>query len=338
MRDDERVNEIHGSLRSLLSLDYGIIPVAVRDAPRGFVADTYDVTAADGRRYFAKQLPLWADADAVLAGIPVLDELRALGIETVSRPVRTLAGAPSASLDGRPFFLFDFIPGERATDGDAALSAASLNYDFGAYVDLLARIHAATPRLRSAVPREDFALPWSDQYEDLFARALSVAEPTVEQEELRRLLEPYRSQIEADWAELTALVRDCREAVWPAVLTHGDGGGGSNLIVGDDGRLYLIDWDFPLLAPAERDTWFFLNTDAAASVFLSLYHRAFPEYRPDPLLHRFYVLQRFFQDITGYLGPILDDPSPERRAYHLAELRETCFTWLWPAIRRLDPG
>ena len=98
----------------------------------------------------------------------------------------------------------------------------------------------------------------------------------------------------------------------------------------------MIDWDNPVLAPAERDTWFFLNT-AAAAVFLPHYRRTVPAYRPDSLFHRFYVLQRFFQDITGYLGPILDDPATERRAYHLAELRQTCFVWLWPAIRRLDP-
>ncbi len=194
------MNDVRTSLRSLLSSAYSITPVAIGDAPRGFVADTYDITAADGRRYFAKQLPLWADADAVLAGIGVLDELRALGIDTVSQPVRTLAGAPSATLDGRPLFLFVFIPGERALDGDASLSPASLNYDFGAYVDLLARIHAVTPRLRAAVPREDFSLPWADEYEDLFGRALSVAQPTTEQSQLRRLLEPYRPRIETDWA------------------------------------------------------------------------------------------------------------------------------------------
>jgi hypothetical protein len=113
--------------------------------------------------------------------------LRALGIDTLSQPVRTRAGAPGAMLDGRPFFLFAFIPGERASDGDASLSPASLNYDFGAYVDLLARIHAATARLRAAVPREDFALPWAAEYEELFARALSLTEPTVEQPQLRRL-------------------------------------------------------------------------------------------------------------------------------------------------------
>ena len=117
MHDAER------SLRSLLSDTYGITATTIADAPRGFVADTYDVTATDGRRYFAKHLPLWADAGAVLAGIGVLDELRALGIDTVSRPVRTHAAAPGATLDGRPFFLFAFIPGERAADGRAGGAA-----------------------------------------------------------------------------------------------------------------------------------------------------------------------------------------------------------------------
>jgi aminoglycoside phosphotransferase (APT) family kinase protein len=329
------MTDSHARLRAHLAHAYGIVPAAIADAPRGFVADTYDISSTDGRRYFAKHLPLWADADAVLAGVPVLEELHALGIDSVSHPLRTLAGEPAATLDDRPFFLFDFIAGERGAAGDASLSPASFNYDFADYVHLLARIHAVTPRLRCAVPQEDFTLPWAAEYEALFQRAVSVAEPSPDQERLRHLLEQYRSQIDADWSELRSLVDVCRDAGWSPVLTHGDGTG-INVIVGDDRRLYLIDWDVPLLAPAERDTWFFLNTDAAASVFLPLYRRAFPDYRPNLMLHRYYVLQRFFQDITGYLGPILDDPSPERQAWHLAELRETCFTWLWPAMRRLD--
>ena len=75
------MNDAERSLRSLLSGAYGITATTIADAPRGFVANTYDVTAEDGRRYFAKQLPLWADARAVRCGVAVLGRLdRVLGL------------------------------------------------------------------------------------------------------------------------------------------------------------------------------------------------------------------------------------------------------------------
>jgi hypothetical protein len=58
-----------GQLADLLSREYGIAPTAIVDAPRGFVAATFDVRALDGRRYFVKVLPLWADAAALPAFI-----------------------------------------------------------------------------------------------------------------------------------------------------------------------------------------------------------------------------------------------------------------------------
>jgi spectinomycin phosphotransferase len=117
------------------------------------------------------------------------------------------------------------------------------------------------------------------------------------------------------------------------VITHGDALG-NNLITGRDGRLYLIDWDEPMLAPAERDTWFYLHSSAAAEAFLARYRQAFPTHHPDPSRARFYLFRRFFEDLTGYLEHILHNPSVEQQATHLAELEETCFRWLWSAMRR----
>ena len=155
---------------------------------------------------------------------------------------------------------------------------------------------------------------------------------TSAQADTRRLLEGYRRQMADDWSALLSLVDACRRTEWTPLLTHGDGGG-SNVIVGPDGRLYLIDWDSLILGPAERDTWSHLNDDDSAAAFLELYRRAFPDYRADPLRHRYYVFRRFFEDLAGYLHNILESPSAEHQVWNLAELEDTCFRWLWPAMR-----
>ena len=316
----------HAKVGELLRREYAIAPVTIADAPRGFVAETYDVTAADGRRFFAKLLPTWADAGAVIAGLPVLEELHARGIGTVSRPVRTAAGAFTTELDGLRFILFDWVEGR---------SGADVDYDLADYVALLTRIHQATPHIHAPVPREEFELPWAAQLERFFDHGLHVPPSTPTQADLRRLLEGYQAQMSADWSTLQALARACRQAGWRGVITHGDGGG-SNVILGTDGRLYLIDWDVLVLGPPERDTWFHLNDNASAAAFLPLYRRAFPDYQPDPLFHRFYLWRRFFEDLLGYVVNIEESPSHDFQRWNLDELQTTCFEWLWPAMRRAD--
>lgn len=323
-------------LGAVLRRAYDIVPVSIGDAPRGFVAETFDVRAGDGQRYFAKLLPLWADAAAVLGGLPVLEELHTLGIDTVSRPVRTCTGELSVTLDGRTLVVFAFVEGR---------GGRSVAHAFAPYVALLARIHQATTRVQTTVPREQFHLPWAATFERVFPQVVREPLVTAPQAATQRLLHRYQEQIERDWATLLALAQSCRAAVWTPQLTHGDALG-DNVIAGDDGRLYLIDWDGLLLAPAERDAWFFLHEaglstaaflghDAAeVMAFLPLYQQVFPAYRPDPLRYRFYLFMRFFQDLLDYLVNIVDSPSVEQQQFNLGELEQTCFGWLWPAMRR----
>ena len=101
--------------------------------------------------------------------------------------------------------------------------------------------------------------------------------------------------------------------------------------MGDDGRLYLVDWDDLMLGPPERDAWFHLNAREAAA-FLHTYRQTFPAYQPDPTLWRFYIFRRFFEDLTGYLIEIADSTAPAHQAKNLADLEQTCFEWLWPLM------
>lgn len=313
-----------GQLAALLEREYDITVTSIADAPRGFVAETFDVRAADGRRYFVKVLPGWADADAALASLPVLEALRELGVETISRPVRTCMGGLATTIDSRPTIVFDFVEGR---------SGKALDYDFAAYVRLLARIHQATALVTGPVPREAFRLPWAAKLEQYLGQALQDGPSTPPQAETQSLLRRHQDQVERDWQTLGSLAAAGRQATWTPRITHGDAPG-DNVIDGSDGRLYLVDWDALLLAPAERDTWFHLVDEAEAASFLDRYRQTFPGYRPDPPLYRFYLFVRFFKDLLGYLVNIAESRSLEEQRWNLAELEQTCFQWLWPPMRR----
>jgi spectinomycin phosphotransferase len=308
-----------GQLADGLLRAYGITARTIAPGPRGFVAVTYIVEAADGQQLFAKVLPAATDRARLRATLSVLADLHARGI-AVNRPWRTRDGLWTAPLVGRTLILFDFIPGR---------SGHGFHYDFAEFVALLARIHAATPHIDATLPREEFALPFAA---DLQRYLAGLAEPpgTPVQADLRRLLAPYQDAMATDWATLQALVAACRATRWVPRLTHSDAPG-DNVIVGDDGRLYLVDWDDLMLGPPERDAWFHLNAREAAA-FLHTYRQTFPAYQPDPTLWRFYIFRRFFEDLTGYLIEIADSTAPAHQAKNLADLEQTCFEWLWPLM------
>jgi aminoglycoside phosphotransferase (APT) family kinase protein len=159
-------------------------------------------------------------------------------------------------LDGRTLAVFEFVDGKRGAVIDQRLGPSSFNYDYEAFVALLASVHKATGGLGVELPLETFSIPWGRQFEVAFARAMDSRPQTPIQARLRVLLQHHQSQIEADWADLQSMVRACRHGAWTPVLTHGDLAG-DNIIIGVDGALHPIDWDDPVLAPTERDAWFF---------------------------------------------------------------------------------
>jgi spectinomycin phosphotransferase len=316
----------------LLRREFRIEPITLSAGPRGFVAETFVADDHDGRRFFIKWLPTWASAPAMKRGLAVAEPLRALGLATVNEPIATNSGELSTEFQGRALAIFTFIDGERGAVKDQRLGPSSFNYDFGGYVDLLASIHRMTSRLGVDLPIEDFSIPWAGHFERVFARALE--EPFVSQAraDLRRLLRRRLDQINVDWLELKSMSEACRRQRWSPVLTHGDLLG-DNLIIGPRGGLHPIDWDDPVMAPPERDTWFFLNDPEARSAFVERYRRTFPGYEIDEPRRRFYLFWRFFQDLSGYLDIILDDPAPDRQAWSFSELQKTCIEWLWPPMR-----
>jgi Ser/Thr protein kinase RdoA (MazF antagonist) len=314
----------HSQLRHLLIHEYGVTPLAISPGPRGFVALTYIVDAANGQRSFVKVLPPAPHLVHLPSNLALLAELRELGI-AVNQPLRTRTGQWTVALGEQTVVVFDYISGR---DG------GGFDYDFAEYVALLAGIHQATSQVHTNLAHEEFRLPFAADMERYLARLSADPPVSPVQANLRRLLAPYSNQMQGDWSELQALAEACRQTQWAPRITHSDGNG-SNVVMGDDGRLYLVDWDEVMLGPAERDTWFHLNAKARTK-FLHLYRQAFPDYQPEALRYRFYVFRRYFEDLTGYLIEIADSASVAHQANNLADLEITCFQWLWPLMHGAD--
>ena len=60
-------------------------------------------------------------------------------------------------------------------------------------------------------------------------------------------------------------------------------------------------------------------------------------YKINELAYKFYLYNRFFEDLLGFIEEITSDKSNDHKETNLNNLKKDCFDeWLRPLIRALD--
>ena len=180
------------------------------------------------------------------------------GLEFVVAPVPTRARQVVGSLDDRhALTLFPYVDAAPNRFDDPIVDD-----DRAAIIDMLARLHTATPK-GIRVPGRPLELA-SRQAIDQALASLDVpwdggpfAEPG------RDLLARYERPLHQAFARFDGLLGRVREAHGPYVITHGEPHPG-NLLRTRAG-LCLVDWDMTALARPERDLWWVISGDQDAA-------------------------------------------------------------------------
>jgi spectinomycin phosphotransferase len=317
-------------LAQVIEQAYGLTNVKLTPALRGFVAETYTVDADQDTRYFAKWTRMQARYTRNLVeSLSVLLALHQLGFDRISYPIQAVSGGLVIDPpQGGTLVLYNHI--------DARWT---FEYSFTDYVDLLSRIHAVTADVEVPIKREDFLTTGLTEVRAYLKQVEALPDDAPEVHRIMRTeLLPYFAEFEKDLDEYEALSVAMNQRTFETmrpVITHGDAPG--NIMVADDGTLYMIDWDDLLLAPPERDTWFHVETPDGWALFLRYYRERFPDYELDEEVYRFYLLRRYIEDLDGSFDKILDPQSDdETRWENLKNLRKDCFGWLRPLVRRRE--
>lgn len=274
---------VENRLSPFLCSRYGLAEAALVPAERGFFGETWRVEAPGGP-YFLK-LDRWAYHRPVFRrGLLAQERLLSAGLDFLPPLLRGTDGALSYPFEDGDLALFGFVPGDHTED-----------YPIGELFSRLGRAY----RVEAGdlpLPREDFEPRSLWRFEEL-VRSLDGGTP-----DGALALSLFREN--ADFLahvreRLLAFSRVCRRGdPGPIVLTHGDAGG--NCMVGPD-RFTVIDWDEAMLAPPERDAWFFMHRERQTRAIEEGLARAGFPYRLRPERFAFYCCASVFYYLGEYL-------------------------------------
>jgi len=323
---------IEESIAQIVRQDYGLSIKCLSPLPQGEVAYNFIAEAADGKRYLIKLLGPSRAAQRSAARLdlylPLMWQLHAKGVR-LPCPIRTKRGDFYTRVDGWPLVVFPFIEG-RTLEGQWPYSEPTRT----AIVQALGKIHKSTSQLdlSAKLLREDFGIP----FEKELMQSLQALEGITRrdrrgQRELKELLLPHREKILEHLDRLRELQGLARSATQDRefVLCHTDLTP-ANLLLTNDGELYILDWEGAMLAPAEHDLFFFVDEHFRA--FLEEYERAFGPVELDGDVFGFYFYRRYLEDLTEWLVRVLHENTDDQQDMRdLEGIREDCLDW-WPHL------
>jgi spectinomycin phosphotransferase len=285
-----------------LQADYGLRIVHVAFLPLGNDLSTavYRAVAEDETSYFCK-LKRGAFDDTSVALPKLLSEA---GIAQIIPPLTTKMGQLRAGVDDFNLIVYPFVEGINGYDIELSEDQWT---DFGT---ALKRIHTTLvpPALIGTMQTETYAPFWRERC----AQAIAHLDT-----------EPFDDPVLVDLAEFLASKRDMihdllgraeqlahvmTARALECVVCHTDIHPG-NLFIATTGALFIVDWDYPALAPKERDLMFIGGGQGfrgrTAQEEEQRFYQGYGQGQIDPIALAYYRSERNIMDIAVACEQIL---------------------------------
>lgn len=277
----------------------------------------YRVFAEDETTYFCKLKRGVFDKTSVMLPKYLSDQ----GIAQIIPPLATETGQLWATLDEFKLILYPFVEG---TSGYEIELSESQWAEFGTS---LKRIHGTLipSTLIRGVRKERYSPEWRETCKNIIKRLdqekfedpIMVEWSAFLHTKLEMILDAVRR------AEQLAHVMASRELEF--VLCHSDIHPG-NLFIDTTGTVFIIDWDYPKLAPKERDLMFIGGGQGFMPYIAEqeerLFYQGYGQVELDPIALTYYRYERGVTDISVESERILSNTLGDQdRAQSLEYLR-----------------
>lgn len=303
---------------------YGLQVEAVAFLPLGADVNTavYRAHTKADEEYFVKLRSGPFDERSVT----VPHFLHERGIPQVMAALPTLAAQLWTSLDAFRLMLYPWVEGRNAFD--QPLSEPQWR-EFGL---ALRQIHETPlpPVLCQGLATEAYAPDWRERVRRWLVDSAAYRDADPVANQLATFLHQQHAEIERIVERTEQLAQALTGRSLPLVLCHADLHAW-NLLVGQDGRLAIVDWDTLILAPKERDLMFI--GAGIGGVWhhpreVALFYDGYGTGSVDAVAIAYYRYERIVQDIAAFCNEIfLTPPGGEDRAQSLRYL-----------IGQFDPG
>jgi len=235
----KRDKEYTARLLDFVKQKYGLDISDITPAKRGYYGETWRLD-----NYFAK-LDYSYHKEVYRKSIPVVEFMCDAGIDSISRPVKSLEGHLCSDFEDAVLGLFYWIEGDNVQNYDSRT----------AEYRILSNVYSL-PAGNLNIQRQRFDSSPADLFFELWGK-LSYAP-------LINVFKEYRANLENCRERLVLSSHKCAEFNGHFYITHGDAG--SNIIKGKE-KYYLVDWDGAVIAPPERDAWFYMHLDGEIEKF-----------------------------------------------------------------------
>ncbi|HEX6140262.1 MAG TPA: aminoglycoside phosphotransferase family protein, partial [Candidatus Limnocylindria bacterium] len=239
--------------------------------------------------------------------------IKEAGISAVVPPIPAIGGSLAhATADGSSLVLYPYVAGSNAV---SRTMSADQWRGFGA---ALRAVHDSplAARFRGLLPAEPFAMPWAPDLRRILAVGADPPLRSGAAARMAALLGERAKVLERMLRRAEELAGRLRHRPCERVLCHADIHA-ANLLVADDGRVLMVDWDGPMLAPRERDLLFVIGSRIARRVEPQEEAWFFEGYGPveiDPEALVFFRHERILEDVAIDAESILSDPRRDEAA------------------------
>jgi len=233
-----------------LNTDYGIKIATLTFIPLGADMDAavYKAQTYDQASYFVKlKRGCHHDIGAIIQLL-----LHDAGIQQIFSPVKTNHGQTTQYIDDFTLIVYPFVEGQDGFSRDLT------NDQWIILGKALRQVHEfhLPPLIKDQIKQESYAPKWREAVRSIYANI--DAEEIVPDEiafKLLTFMQEHRGTIQRLVNRAEQLAQKIQKQSPEFVLCHSDIHGG-NVLLANDGALYLVDWDQPIMAPKERDLMF----------------------------------------------------------------------------------
>lgn len=230
----------------------------------------------------------------------IIELLHDSGIENIIFPVKTKNGEKHLQVNNYTLIVSDFIEGK---DGFSCDLTDDQWITLGSVMRKIHKIDVPQS-LQRMIRRENFSPKRRDAVRELYANIDSLSITDDISQKFTLFLKEHATVIQqlVDRAEQLAEQIQIQSQLPELVLCHSDIHGG-NVLLGENGKIYIVDWDDPIMAPKERDLMFIGG--GVANVWnkpheLGLFYKGYGQTKIDNKIMSYYRQERIVEDIAEY--------------------------------------